>query len=35
MVHTPGLGGADMPTEESQAAMEALHRCVCLLNICA
>lgn len=34
MVHTPGFGGADMPTEEIQARMEALHGCVCLSHTC-
>lgn len=34
MVHTPGFGGADMPTRETQARMEALHGCVCLSHTC-
>lgn len=34
MVHTPGFGGAVMPTEEIQARMQELHGCVCLSHTC-
>lgn len=34
MVHTPGFGGAVMPTEEIQAWMQELHGCVYLSHTC-
>ena len=33
MVHTPGFGGAYVPTQEIQAGMEASHGLCCLFHI--